>query len=349
MGDRLIGLAGRSETRLLAVLMAAVALLGAFMSSTGVVAIFVPIVLRIAVQLQIPPGRLMMPLAFGGLISGMLTLVATAPNMVVDGVLRCEGFAGFRFLSFTPIGLVVLAAGVGYMLCARKLLKTAADDAAPGESKPTITNWIRDYGLTDRVARFRVPPASPLVGKELHELDLRGRYLANVVGVERRSRFHQDIISPGAHMRLHANDILFVFTHAEVVDFAAPVHDLELVPLALRSGAAGHKVREVGMAEVLVPPDSKLIGKTLTESEFRRRFHLNVLGLRRAGKPVREPLLDEKLKMGDVLLAIGPWKAIRALQAQQRELLVLTLPAEVDQVCAGPQASRRTPWHVSCS
>ncbi|MBL9092344.1 MAG: SLC13 family permease, partial [Planctomycetaceae bacterium] len=344
-GDRLVGLAGRSEIRLVATLMISVALMGAFMSSTGIVAIFIPIVLRITSQLQIPPGRLMMPLGFAGLISGMLTLVATPPNMIVDAVLEREGYAGFRFLSFTPIGAAVLAVGVGYMLFARRFLNSAADLPAAGEARPTMRGLIHDYGLEEHVSRFRVPPDSPLVAKELKDLDLRRRYGVNLVAVERRSRFHSDSIHLTAHTRLHANDILFAGKYGAAADLERFVTDFGAVPLSMRGGSLDHRSRELGMAEVLVPPESPLIGKTVTENEFRTRHQLHVLGLRRAGKRIPDMLRDEKFKGGDVLLVIGPWKAIRRLQAKSQELLVLTLPAEVEQIAP---AHKRAAYAAAC-
>ena len=121
-GDLLVRHAGASEVRLIVLLMVAVAGIGAFMSSTGVVAIFIPIVLRIATTIGAAPGRLMMPLSAAALISGMMTLVATAPNLVLDSLLRREGYQGFGFFDFTPFGLPVLLLGIGYMLVARRWL-----------------------------------------------------------------------------------------------------------------------------------------------------------------------------------------------------------------------------------
>ena len=122
LGDLLLHRARGSEARLVILLMLAIAGLGAIMSSTGVVAIFIPVVLAIAERQQLPPGRLMMPLSFAGLISGMLTLVGTPPNLVIDSAIRHAGLPGFKFFSFTPFGVAILATGVGYMLLARRWL-----------------------------------------------------------------------------------------------------------------------------------------------------------------------------------------------------------------------------------
>ena len=144
LGEWLVTKAGGNETRLLVLLMLAAASLGSVMSSTGVVAIFIPVVLGVAERIQVHPGRLMMPLSFAGLISGMLTLVATAPNLVVDSALRHGGFAGFGFFSFTPLGLVILVAGIGYMLVARRWLNVKTDKRRSERSRRSLLDLIRD-------------------------------------------------------------------------------------------------------------------------------------------------------------------------------------------------------------
>ena len=138
VGSWLVSVAGNSETKMLVFLMLTVAGLGAFMSSTGVVAIFIPVVLSVSMRMNTSPSRLMMPLSFAGLISGMMTLVATPPNLVVNSELLREGLHGFSFFSVTPIGLVVLLLGVVYMLAVRFMLRGGeSDHARDGRKRST--------------------------------------------------------------------------------------------------------------------------------------------------------------------------------------------------------------------
>ena len=183
LGSWLVTKAGGNETRLVVLLMVAAAGLGSVMSSTGVVAIFIPVVLGVAEHMRVAPGRLMMPLSFAGLISGMLTLVATAPNLVVDSALKHAGFAGFGFFSFTPFGLVILIAGIFYMLVARRWLSVKADKRDSERRRRNLLDLIEDYHLAGREHRLRLRPDSPLVGQTLQELQPRHKYGANVVGV----------------------------------------------------------------------------------------------------------------------------------------------------------------------
>ena len=197
LSNTLIRLAGGSESRLLVLLMLATAGLGSVMSSTGVVAIFVPVALNLTERLRASPSRLMMPLAYAGLISGMLTLVGTAPNMVVDGALRDHGFEGFDFFSFTPFGAAVLIIGVAYMLFARHWLGGGETKRPSAGKRRNLADFIRDYQLSGREYRLRIRPDSPLVGRTLEELQQsRDRYGATVVCIERRGRFGTELLDP---------------------------------------------------------------------------------------------------------------------------------------------------------
>src|SRR5262252_1705235 len=320
LSDHLIGMAGTSEARLLVLLMLAVAALGSVMSSTGVVAIFVPVALNVAERMGVLPRRLMMALAYAGLISGMLTLVGTAPNMVVDGAVREHGFHGFNFFSFTPFGMAVL--GVGKL------------EKPPGSRRRNLVELIRDYQLSGREYRLRLRPESPLVGRTLRELqEPRDRYGATVVCIERQGRLGTELLDPTDDTELRAGDVGLIDVRLDpTIDPASAYEGLGLEPLPLRGSYFTDHSRAVGMAEILLPPDSTLIGKSIAELGFRRKYGLSVIGLRRGTNPLNGSFLEADLAAGHILLVIGSWRAIRALEAQFHDFLLLTLPAEIDQV-----------------
>ena len=333
VGDWLVKVAGSSETRMLMLLMVTVAGLGAFMSSTGVVAIFIPVVLSVAARMKIAPGRLMMPLSFAGLISGMMTLVATPPNMVVNSELVREGISGFGFFGVTPVGLAVLVLGVGYMLVARRwLANDDGDKTRETWQRRTFRDLIRDYKLTGRARRLALRSGSPLVGHSLDELHLRAHYGANVVGIERWKRFRRVMVSASGSTELREGDVLLLDMSDSQIDLREFCSEQQLEPMVLRGDYFSEQSRNVGMAEVSLIPDSTLLGKSLRESAFRSRYDLNVVGIRRNGETLAGKLVDEPLALGDILLVIGDWKAIRQLQAKTHDFIVLNLPAEVDEV-----------------
>src|SRR5262245_10580091 len=215
LGDWLTTKAGSSEIRLIVLLMVAVAALGAVMSSTAVTAIFVPVALRIAHKTRTSPSRLMMPLCFAALISGMMTLVATTPNLIVNSELVREGSEGLRFFSFTPFGLPILVLGIIYMIISRRWLGASKEQEAVAASRPSLHDWISEYGLADREYRVRVTEQSPLVGKAVGELDLPEIGGARLVAIERKRKQSLDVIQPAVdllqpmpHIVLQADDVL---------------------------------------------------------------------------------------------------------------------------------------------
>jgi len=337
VGDWLVDKAGKSETRVLVLLMLAVAALGSVMSSTGVVAIFIPVTLSVASRIGVSRSRLMMPLCFAGLISGMLTLVGTPPNLIVNAELGRAGYAGFAFFDFTPMGLVVLLCGVGYMLAMRRRIGGRKEGEGAPEKRRRLMDLAREYRILDRVHRMRIEPDSPLVGQTLGEVELRKRYQANIVSIERQRQFRRVMLRPSANRELLAGDIL-------IIDFTCAPISIEQfrAELGLReSGFRDDLSRELGMAELLLPPESFLIGKSVLDLQLRSQRGISVMGIRRKGEPLGENLLREKLKLGDTLLIAGTWKSIRLLRSQSHDFLLLNLPAEFDE--AAP-ALRQAPF-----
>lgn len=346
MGEWLVSVAGNSETKMLIYLMLTVAGLGAFMSSTGVVAIFIPVVLSVSARMNTSPSRLMMPLSFAGLISGMMTLVATPPNLVVNSELLREGLHGFSFFSVTPIGLVVLILGIVYMLAVRFMLKTDnGDSARDGRKRSTFRDLIREYHLTGRARRLAIRPGSPMIGQRLDDLKLRERYCANVIGVERWRRFRRVIVNVNGVSEFRARDVLLIDMSASDVDLRQFCGEQMLEPMVLRGEYFADQALDVGMAEVALIPDSEMIGKTVREIAFRTRFGLNIVGMKRDGKAMDGSVVDEPLQLGDILLVVGNWRQIALLAKRGRDFVVLNMPVEVDD--ASP-AHSQAPHAIFC-
>lgn len=328
LGDWLLARAGRSEARLILLLMLSVAALGSVMSSTGVVAIFIPVVLRIAHGTGTSPSRLMMPLSFAALISGMLTLVATTPNLVINSALARHGTDGFAFFSFTPFGLPILALGVAYMLVARRWL--GGDEPAArraGGGMPTLAEWIDRYHLEGREQRVRIGADSPLVGQRLAALDMRNAGI-NLVALERLGRRGPELIRPVASTVLEAGDVLFVDLFAAPPDLEERRRRFRLQALPLAGAYFSDRTQELGMAEVMVTADSSLVGRSVLDSGLRTKTGLTVVGLRRGREPQSGSIVDVPLRIGDTLLVIGRWSDIDRLRFDGGDLLILNLPAE---------------------
>jgi di/tricarboxylate transporter len=332
LGDWLTVKAGSSEVRLIALLMMVVCGLGSMMSSTAVTAIFIPVALRIAQSTRIAPSRLMMPLSMAALVSGMMTLIATAPNLVVNSELERHFATGFHFFSFTPFGVPILILGIVYMSFARRWLPARDESDAETAGRPSLADWVDEYKLAGREHRVRVTQSSPFVGKNLAELQLRETAKANLVAIERDRTFLQ----PTAKTELKAGDILLIDLFAPDADAEALRQKYALEVLPLTGVYFSDQSQEIGMAEVILPANSELVGRSIVQAEFRSRYGLTVIGLRRGIAAHERGLLNTELRVGDTLLLIGPWKTIKNLRSDSKDVVLLNLPAEFDEVLPVP-------------
>ena len=336
LGDLINARAGGSEVKLLVLLMVAVAGLGSIMSSTAVVAIFIPVVLRICRSTNTAPSRLMMPLSFAALISGMLTLVATAPNLVVHAELVRQGAAGFGFFSVTPMGLIVLVLAIGYILIARRFLPERLASAGERHRRPTFADWIEKYDLGAHEARVRVPARSPIVDKRRDELEARDAGVS-LLAVERDGGA---LLRPSPTTRFAAGDVLLLDVRAaqETRDELVARYGVEVLPLAPRHRYLTDRTQDLGMTEAIVPEGSSLVGKSVGAVRPAGELGLTIIGLRRGQTVVDEGFLDTELRVGDTLLLTGFWRDLQALRRDGHDLVVLHMPAELDEVL--PAAGR---------
>jgi di/tricarboxylate transporter len=208
-----------------------------------------------------------------------------------------------------------------------------------------LAAWIEQYELADREYRLRVTDRSSLVGKTLEDLNLRQSSGASIVAVERNRKFSREILRPTAKMELQADDILLIDLFAPHGSIETLRQQFALEALPLSGAYFTDQSQEIGMAEVLLLPTSDLLGKTVLETRFRTRFGLTVVGLRH-GLVAREgSLLNEALAVGDTLLLIGPWKDIKKLRSDSRDLVIIKLPAELDEVL---QVPGKAPHALAC-
>ena len=340
VGEWLMRIGGASEQRMLVLLMLVVGSVGAFMSSTGIVALFLPIVLGISAKTGYPKTRLLMPLSFAALISGMMTLIATPPNLVVNEELAHQGLEPFGFFEFTPIGVAVLLVGTVYMLFLGRRMLSAGHPEDQGQQKGlSIDELIDRYGLRGRFLRLRIPADSPLVGHSVGAAKLRTLFGVAAIGIERREGRQLSITPALAHTEFRAGDVLYAVGAEEPA--AHFIEDQGLEPLSMETAPRKDIQQEMGLAEVMISPDSALIDQTLHDAAFRSRRHVSVLAIRRGGEPIEANLADQELKFGDTLLVSGSWKDIGLLQAGRKDLIVLNLPVELEDFAP---ARSQAPW-----
>ena len=332
MGTGILGLAGKSETRLFILLMLTTAVVGAFVSNTGTVALMLPIVVSIARGAGISSSRLLMPLAFAGSMGGMLTLIGTPPNLIVRDALASAGYGELGFFSFTPIGILCIAVGIVVLLPLTKRFLRNRETAADTRSGKTLQQLASEYKLTQGLRRALVTPDSPLVGKTLRELNVNSVYNVTIAEIRRRAhqgnaawqRFEQIAL---ANVGIEANDLLYVLgNEADVERFLT---ENRLTLQAEEAKERKMHFYDVGLAEILILPQSSLVNQTVKQTAFRSTYGLNVLGIRRHRDYLLGDLKDRTLRAADIVLVQGPWNKIAELNRHDnQEWVIIGQPEE---------------------
>jgi len=338
--------AGRGdETRLIALLMVVIGIVGAFMSSTSAMAIFIPVALSVARKAGLNRKRLMMPLSVAALISGMMTLIATGPNLIVDKVLREEGLGSFGFFSFTPFGITILLVGTAFMLLlGRRMLAKDKRDTT-GKRMRTVRDLVSGYGLAGKLHRLHISPKSPLVDRAVARMEVRATYGVHIVAFEKKGH-GKHIVQATPGTVFESGDEILVVGNKEQVDRMTKQLQLDVMPLRLPRANTRRRtefLQEIGLAEIMIVPGSKLIGKTLGETHFQELYNATVIAIRRRGEPLMGGLHDQPLDFGDALLVNAKWSDILSLRNERQNFVVLTLPEEFEDVAP---ATGRAKWTV---
>ncbi|MDX1614543.1 MAG: SLC13 family permease [Candidatus Promineifilaceae bacterium] len=345
-GQQLLRAAGASATRLLVLLMAGAALMSAFVSNTGTVATLMPAVTAAAWRVGGLPSQFLMPLAYAANGGGLLTLTGTPPNIVIANTLTDAGLDTFGYFEFGYVGLPLLLGAIALLgLLGRRLLPRRKVGPAPVDLAESLHELAEDYVLQENLYRLRVRYASPLAGQTLAEAGLGRDYGVTVLRVEkpelgpggrngleargrrvRRQLAPEGEALPGAETFIRADDVLLIRAEPEDVQRIMIRYNVGVQPVkgpdqALAGMLLNH---EIGLAEVLLTPRSVYLGKTVAEAGFARKFNVQVVSVRRRGRPVEPAGL--RLAFGDSLLVRGTWEAIQVLRDEARNFVVVGSP-----------------------
>lgn len=327
---KLMMLAGDNEIGLFLLLMVVTAVIGAFVSNTGTVALMMPIVVSLAQKAKIRASRLLMPLAFASSMGGMLTLIGTPPNLVIQEALTESGHQPLGFFSFLPVGLVCIVVGIVVLLPLSKRFlngRQRGDDDGKARRRKTLDDLLEEYSLKDDLSVFTVTDASLVKDKSVVELDVQRRYGLSVLEVRRVKKTHAKLMKEveqrlaGPDTRLMVGDIVYVSGNKQQAEQMAADMQLNKTsqPLAFY---------DIGIAEAVLMHNSRLCGKTLRDGGLRRLYSVNVLGVRRGDDYITRDLADLKLRQGDILLIQGKWKNISRIANLAEGILVMGQPLE---------------------
>ena len=307
VGRQMMRVSGNGEVRLMVVIMATVAVLSAFMNNVGVAALLLPVVVSIARKVEIPPSRLLMPLAAGSLLGGMTTLIGTPPNILASDALYAAGLEPFNFFSFMPVGIVLVVVGILFMVTiGRKILPVRNPMQELGLQK-NGAEASQYYRLEESLVLISIPKGSPLAGRTLTQSHIGSALGLTILGVERdRSK----MLNVHADLVLAEEDCLLAIGRLDRLDELSRTPFLTVKKWDPRQE---HLVSpQFTLAELVIREDSPFAGSTLAEIGMGSKYGFRVLAIRHNGRKHFSDLPYMVLEPGDRLLMQGEQQAIHA-------------------------------------
>ncbi len=337
-GNKLMALSRGNETITFLLVMLVTSFIGAFVSNTGTVALMMPIIMSIAAGSGMQSSRFLMPLAFAGSLGGMLTLIGTPPNLVIDEVLTESGYQPLAFFSFFPVGIIVIAIGIIVLMPLSKIFLSKKQSGKKKKQGKSLDDLVDEYQLLDNLHRYIVPSRRPsaaldengeqmdIVGKTLKDLSIQKKYGVSIIEIrnEKKSRLglvkdvSQNMAKSSSTIQVH--DTLYIIGEEEKMKRFASDYGLR------KMKDVKIDFYDLGLTEIVVMPTSNFAGLRIGEANLRKRFGINVLGVKRGDEYITDNLIAAKLHVGDMLLVQGEWTNLAHLATDTSNWVVIDQP-----------------------
>ena len=337
-GNKLMALSRGNETITFLLVMLVTSFIGAFVSNTGTVALMMPIIMSIAAGSGMQSSRFLMPLAFAGSLGGMLTLIGTPPNLVIDEVLTEGGYQPLAFFSFFPVGIIVIAIGIIVLMPLSKIFLSKKQSGKKKKQGKSLDDLVDEYQLLDNLHRYIVPSRRSsaaldengeqmdIVGKTLKDLSIQKKYGVSIIEIrnEKKSRLglvkdaSQNMAKSSSTIQVH--DTLYIIGEEEKMKRFASDYGLR------KMKDVKIDFYDLGLTEIVVMPTSNFAGLRIGDANLRKRFGINVLGVKRGDEYITENLIATKLHVGDMLLVQGEWTNLAHLATDTSNWVVIDQP-----------------------
>ena len=337
-GNKLMALSRGNETVTFLLVMLVTSFIGAFVSNTGTVALMMPIIMSLAAGSGMQSSRFLMPLAFAGSLGGMLTLIGTPPNLVIDEVLTEAGFKPLAFFSFFPVGIIVIAIGIIVLMPLSKIFLSKKQNGKKKSNRKSLDDLVDEYQLLDNLHRYIVPSKRTaaaidengqmmdIVGKTLKDLSIQKKYGVSIIEIrnEKKSRLglvkdvSQNMAKSSSTIQVH--DTLYIIGEEEKMKRFASDYGLR------KMKDVKIDFYDLGLTEIVVMPTSNFAGLRIGDANLRKRFGINVLGVKRGDEYITDNLIATKLHVGDMLLVQGEWTNLAHLATDTSNWVVIDQP-----------------------
>lgn len=337
VSNKLLSFAGDSPLKLHILVMSVTAGLSAFISNTGTVALMIPIVASLAAKARIPIGRLLIPLAFASSTGGLMTIIGTPPNLVVEEILEEHHLNPVGFFTFFPMGFIATISGIILLYPLSRWLFAKRKDKVEMNNHKSAAELLEEYQLQNNLLIVDLLNSSSLIGKSVKDLDIHHRFGLTIMSVCRHgakkslatlwNNIKEEEVTSETQFNLY--DRLILVGSKESADRFEKAYRVNI-----ESNDSYPTFYEIGLTEVMIPFKSKYIGETISSMKLRERYGLNILALQRYGQIIAEnnteaggkELKDLKLRGGDLLLVQGTWDHLTAFSAETEDCTMLGLP-----------------------
>jgi len=334
LANKILKIGGNTEGRVIVIISGVVGIISSFLQNIGAAALFLPVVNRIARRGNLSISRLLMPMGFCAILGGTITMVGSSPLILLNDLIANSNLAlppgiqkmeQFHLFSVTPIGTALLMVGICYFVFLGRFVLPVIKDK-PSESGNMLKYFKEVYGIEGEVYECVVTLDSPLIGKTLSEIDAAGR--AGWIVAIRNS--HDLVIAPrGDNDFWMGNEIAIMGRRDAVFEFAKEYaldikNEMDVFAEVLSPSSAG-------IAELVVPPDSSLIGKSLKEIELRKYYDATVLSVFRADDVIDSGISDLILQSGDTLVLHISWSNLADIADARNDFVVVTDFPRVDE------------------
>lgn len=318
VSEKITKAAGTSQKKILAMVSGTVGLISSFMQNIGATALFLPALMKISKKTKISPSKLIMPMGFAAILGGTITMVASGPLIILNDMVTGAGYERFSLFGPTPIGLALLAAGIGYFyLFGDKVLPSAGEDTKDEHQK----KLIELFSLPSTVFEIQVCEDSPIIGKTIEEADLWNRFNIHIVALKEGD---STTYAPWRKTKFTKDQFLAVLgTYENIERFSKDCKLYKMTSLGHFSNIEEESFS--GFAEILIPPGSKFKNKVIKEIAIRKNFNVEpVVMMNRDGEVV--DYYKKPLKPGQALIVYGRWSDIRKLKSNEDLVVVSPIP-----------------------
>ena len=326
----ILSIGGSSESRIIPIVSGTVGVISSFMQNVGAAALFLPVVSRISARSGLPMSRLLMPMGFTAILGGTLTMVGSSPLILLNDLILSSNVAlpadqqmeTWSLFSVTPIGVALVATGIIYFVVAGRFVLPSVSADASSASSGTSKNLQEVYGIDYMLFEVNVPEDSPLVGQTLHDIESVNKI--RVIAVK----------SAGAGVRASRGDIsrdVDIGPNAALGILCSPEHLRDFVDTYGLKIQKGLKVfsevlssAQAGIAEIVIPPGSAMIGKSALDVWMRKTYGIAMVALHRDGETMveGEHIREMPFESGDTILAHTTWKALAHLERDRNFVIV---------------------------